>query len=111
MWFYFNRFFLKLTLYLIFVLFFVAAANSQPALDSIKQELKLKPHPFATLNSRNSFVDNSIVNVFGVIAGIKYGNKLRFGIGYNQLYNPPKKLNQNVEYINELGNHILLERD
>ncbi len=48
--------------------------------------------------------------MFGVIAGIKYGNKLRFGIGYNQLYNPPKKLNQNVEYINELGKPYIIEK-
>ncbi len=104
---YFNRFFLTSFLFLVF---FVHSVKSQPALDSIKQELKLKPHPFATLNSRNSFVDNSIVNVFGLIAGIKYGDKLRLGIGYNQLYNPPKKLNQNVEYINELGKPYIIEK-
>jgi len=106
----FNRFFLKLFTSFLVLFLIVNAVNAQPTLDSIKQELKHKPHPFATLNSRNSFVDNSIVNVFGVIAGIKYGEKLRLGIGYNQLYNPPKKLNQNVEYINELGKPYIIEK-
>lgn len=107
---YSRRFLSKLFLLFYSAFFLIKCVQAQPALDSIKQELKLKPHPFATLNSRNSFVDNSIVNVFGVIAGIKYGNKLRFGIGYNQLYNPPKKLNQNVEYINELGKPYIIEK-
>jgi len=85
-------------------------STSQPAIDTIKKSLQLKPHLFAKLDSRNSFIDNSLVHIFGAKAGIKYGNKLRFGLGYNQLYNPPKGLNQNIEYVNELGKPYFISR-
>jgi len=84
-------------------LFALTAAKAQPTLDTIKYCLKQKPRPFAKLDSRNSFIDNSIVNIFGAIAGINYGKRLSFGVGYNQLYNPPKNFNQDVEYINSFG--------
>jgi hypothetical protein len=88
-----------------FFLFLLAfsAAEAQPTLDTIKYCLKQKPRPFAKLDSRNSFIDNSVVNIFGAIAGINFGKRLSFGIGYNQLYNPPKNFNQDVEYINSFG--------
>ncbi|MBL7883769.1 MAG: hypothetical protein JNL69_06845 [Bacteroidia bacterium] len=99
----------NLFLPLLFCLLFVTS-KSQPAIDTIKKSLQLKPHLFAKLDSRNSFIDNSLVHVFGAKAGVKFGSKLRFGIGYNQLYNPPKGLNQNIEYVNELGKPYFISR-
>jgi hypothetical protein len=92
---------IKIILFLSF--FVVFTAKAQPTLDTIKYCLKQKPRPFAKLDSRNSFINNSIVNVFGTIAGINFGKRLSFGIGYNQLYSPPKNFNQDVEYFNSLG--------
>ncbi|MBN8694987.1 MAG: hypothetical protein J0L87_00540 [Bacteroidetes bacterium] len=92
------------------MVFMISVGIAQPTLDTIRSEFRKKPHPFVTLNSRNSFVNNEIVNVFGIKAGLKYGNKLRLGIGYNQLYNPPKNLNENFEYINELGKPYIISK-
>ncbi|MGZ4041992.1 MAG: hypothetical protein ACXVO9_02240, partial [Bacteroidia bacterium] len=86
-----------------FFIFAATIANAQPTMDTIKSCLRHKPKPSASLDTRNSFINNDIVNVFGLIAGISYGKRLSFGIGYNQLYNPPKNFNQDVEYFNSFG--------
>jgi len=83
--------------------FALKTAEAQPTLDTLRYCLKQRPSPFAKLDSRNSFIENNIVNIFGAIAGVNFGKRLSFGIGYNQLYNPPKNFNQNIEYINALG--------
>jgi hypothetical protein len=88
---------------LVILLFCVSSARSQSTLDTIKSCLKQRPKPFGKLDCRNSFIDNNSVNIFGAIAGINYGKRLSFGIGYNQLYNPPKSFNQDIEYISALG--------
>ncbi len=89
---------------LLLILFLcISSVRAQPTLDTIKSCLKQRPKPFGKLDCRNSFIDNNIVNIFGAIAGINYGKRLSFGIGYNQLYNPPKSLNQDIEYISALG--------
>ena len=72
-------------------------------MDTIRSCFKQKPKPFAKLDTRNSFIDNSIVNIFGAIAGVSFNKRLSFGVGYNQLYNPPKNFDQDVEYINSFG--------
>lgn len=65
----------------------------------IKGLLKEKPRFEIKLDSRNSFISSSNVRVFGVKAGIIYGNKLSFGLGYNFLRS---KLDQN-NYLTEMG--------
>ena len=93
-----------------FILFCVLQIKSQSTLDTIKNCLKQKPRPFAKLDSRNSFIDNNLVNIFGVKAGISYGKRLGFGIGYNQLYKPPKNLNEDAEYLNALGKPYIISK-
>jgi hypothetical protein len=95
---------LKKTIPFLFLLLLsITAAKAQPAMDTIQYALQQKPKPFAKLDSRNSFINNSIVNIFGAIAGVNFGKKISFGLGYNQLYHPPKTFDQDIEYINALG--------
>lgn len=91
------------SIFLSFLLFVVLTTKAQPALDSIINCLKKKPHLFVSVDSRNSFINNNIVSIFGARAGITYGKRLSFGIGYNQLYNPPTSFKEDIEYINALG--------
>jgi hypothetical protein len=72
--------------------------------------LKHRPTPFISADSRISFVDHNPVYIFGLKAGISYNKKLRFGLGYNQLYNPPKNLDQDIQYINSLGKPYIITK-
>ena len=74
--------------------------KAQPALDTIRDCLKQTPHLFGKLDSRNSFISNSQAKIFGVKLGLNYGNRLHFGIGYNQLYRPAKDFDKQVYFIN-----------
>jgi hypothetical protein len=99
---------------IIFLLFFFALigiqSKAQPTLDTIKFCLQQKPHLFAKLDSRNSFINNSLVNVFGVKAGIRYYKRLSFSLGYYQLYNPPKSFSEDVQYINSHGSEYIIRK-
>lgn len=77
------------------------SSNAQPTIDTLKYCLKQRPHLFAKLDTRNSFISNSRAKIFGVKAGLKYGKRLSFGIGYNQLYPPAKKFDTQVYYRNQ----------
>ncbi len=55
-------------------------------MDTIQWCLKEKPHLFGKIDTRNSFVYNSRIKIFGVKAGLNYGKRLHVGIGYNQIY-------------------------
>ena len=74
--------------------------NAQPTLDTIKDCLKQKPHLFGKLDSHNSFISNSRAKILGVKFGLNYGDRLHFGIGYNQLYPDAKKFEKQVYYTN-----------
>ncbi len=63
--------------------------------------LKQKPHLFLKLDSRNSFIYNSRVKIFGIKGGVSYGKRLSFGIGYNQLQPPSHNFNRQVYYTNQ----------
>lgn len=84
------------------VLFFscvLFSAKAQPTIDSLKYCLKLRPHVFARLDSRISFISNEQAKIYGAKAGLKYGKRLSFGLGYNQLYPPTKKYDRQVYYL------------
>lgn len=87
----------KLFLILVFssVLF---SSSAQPTIDTLKYCLKQPPHLFAKLDTRNSFISNSRAKIFGVKAGVRYGKRLSFGIGYNQLYPPAKNFDKLIYY-------------
>lgn len=100
---------LKRALFIILLLLSLLT-KAQPTLDTIKLCLTKKPHPFAKLDSRSSFIDNNLVNVFGAKAGIRFYKKLSFSLGYYQLYNPPKSFNEDVYYINSLGRPYIIQK-
>ncbi len=85
------------------LLFFVATLKAQPTLDTIKYCLTQKPHLFLKFDNRNSFIENSRAKIFGVVMGINYGNRLYFGIGYNQLYPPTTNFDEKFYFVNHYG--------
>ena len=74
------------------------SSSAQPTIDTLKYCLKQRPHLFAKLDTRNSFISNSRAKIFGIKAGLRYGKRLSFGIGYNQLYPPAKNFDTQVYY-------------
>lgn len=74
----------------IFLLITSFALKAQPTLDTIKWCFQQKPHLFAKLDTRNSFVENSRAKIFGIKTGLNFGKRLHVGVGYNQLYPPAK---------------------
>ncbi len=77
--------------------------RAQPALDTIKLCLREKPYPFFKFDNRNSFIENSRAKILGIKAGICYGHRLQFGIGYNQLYPPTTNFDNQHHFINNYG--------
>jgi hypothetical protein len=69
---------------------------AQPTLDTIQWCLKQKPHVFGKLDTRNSFIYNSRIKIFGLKVGLSYGKRLYVGIGYNQIY-PYAKATKNFD--------------
>jgi len=69
---------------------------AQPTLDTIQWCLKQKPHLFGKLDTRNSFVYNSRIKIFGLKAGLSYGKRVFIGLGYNQIY-PSAKATKNFD--------------
>jgi hypothetical protein len=88
---------------LIFLFFFVFKSEAQPTLDTIKDCLKHRPQPFAKLDGTNSFIENSRAKIFGLKAGLSFGKRLQFGIGYNQLYPPAENFDQQLYFYNSFG--------
>jgi hypothetical protein len=81
----------------------IHTVKAQSTLDTIIACLKQKPRLFAKLDSRNSFINNELVNILGAKAGIIYGKRLSFGIGYSQLYKAPQNLNEEIHYTDASG--------
>jgi hypothetical protein len=100
---------MKNKIYLFIILFILChSLKAQLVLDSIKYSLKQKSHLFAKLDNRNSFIDNNAVNIFGAKIGLSFNKNLSFGIGYYQLYNPPKNFNKDILYVNSIGNQYII---
>jgi len=79
-------------------------AIGQPTLDTIQWCLKQKPHVFGKLDTRNSFIYNSRIKIFGLKVGLSYGKRLYIGIGYNQIYpyaKATKNFDKQIYYTND----------
>lgn len=63
----------------------------------LKQAIREKPKLELRLDSRNSFINQSGVRVYGLKVGVQFDNKLSFGLGYNQLWS---EVNNSIEYKN-----------
>ncbi len=70
-----------------FFIFFIMVFSYTKAqlLDSLKQDLKMKPVFHYKLDSRSAFIGNKSANVWGIKLGIGFNKNLRFGLGYNYL--------------------------
>lgn len=82
---------------------FTISTIAQPTLDTIKLSLKQKPHLFGKFDTRNSFIDNSRAKIFGLKTGLNFGNRLYFGIGYNQLNPPSQDFDKLIFIVNSNG--------
>lgn len=65
--------------------------NAQHFEAEIKQALKTKPKLDFRLDSRNSFINQNGVKVFGFKVGAQFDDKLSFGLGYNFLWSELSK--------------------
>ena len=90
---------LKFSAFLLFCCFIVSA-SAQPTMDTIMDCLHQKPHLFAKFDTRNSFISNARIKVFGIKTGLNYGKRLHFGIGYNQFYRPSTNFDKQVYFVN-----------
>ena len=77
------------------------AAKAQPAFYTIRDCLKYRPHVFGKFDSRNSFIDNSRAEIFGIKIGLDFNERLQFGIGYNQLYSKATDFEKMVFFANK----------
>lgn len=57
--------------------------------EELRAALKSKPTFEFKLDSRNAFISNTGVRVFGFKLGVNYDDKLSLGLGYNQLWSQP----------------------
>lgn len=78
------------TFFLTVCLIFLSSASwaqpSRPAIgDSIKAALAQEPTLSLRLNTRNAFVTGRPVRTYGIKAGLSYGQRITFGIGYHWL--------------------------
>ena len=65
-------------------------------LDTLREVVKRKYSIDARLESRNSFIDNSLTTVSGARLGLAFQQKLRFGLGVNWLKSDISRSNTRV---------------
>lgn len=85
---------------LFFCLMLVSTAGfSQQFEQELKEAIKEKPRFEVRFDSRNSFISQSGVRVFGVKLGLQFQEKLSIGLGYNQLWS--SLTNQDIQWQNQ----------
>ncbi len=70
------------------IFLFVSFCIKGQFLDTFKVFLRSRPSVDARLESRYSFMNNSLIKVSGVRLGLSFRRKLRVGIGYSWLNTP-----------------------
>ncbi|MEO6901651.1 MAG: hypothetical protein ABI315_00690 [Bacteroidia bacterium] len=93
----------KLILFLILLNLLQLKTIAQPTIDTMKWCLQQKPHLFGKIDTRQSFIYNNRVKIIGIKGGLNYGKRLQFGLGYNQLYSPSKKLDKQLYFFDTNG--------
>jgi len=68
----------------------VIGIHAQHFEEELRLALKEEPKFEFKLDSRNAFISNTGVRVFGFKLGLNFDDKLSFGLGYNQLWSNPK---------------------
>lgn len=71
---------------LFFFIVFAQATFAQQFEQELKEAIRQKPRLELRFDSRNSFISQSGVRVFGFKLGLQYQEKLSIGLGYNQLW-------------------------
>jgi hypothetical protein len=87
----------------IIIFFFVSFFAKGQFLDTFKVFLRSKPSISARLESRYSFMNNSLAKISGVRIGLSFKRKLRVGIGYSWL---DTDVTENKLITDALGNSI-----
>lgn len=83
---------IRLTLSFIIFLSSFLFSYSQPSVEEeLRNALKKKPRLEFRLDSRNTFISQDGVRVFGLKLGLSFDNKLTFGLGYNELLSKVKR--------------------
>ena len=75
------------TKYLILILLFFSFSfqGKSQLMDSIHVCLQAPPKPMVKLNNRGSFMANKSATVIGLVLGVSFNKRLKFGLGYNQV--------------------------
>ena len=69
---------------ILLILFLSFPADSQ-LIDSLEYYFSKKPKLDIRLDSRNAFITNRQVQIFGIKAGVNHSRSVKYGLGYNQL--------------------------
>ncbi|MAC94794.1 MAG: hypothetical protein CMC96_04760 [Flavobacteriales bacterium] len=75
---------------LVVAVFCTIGIHAQHFEEELRLALKEDPKFEFKLDSRNAFISNTGVRVFGFKLGLNFDEKLSFGLGYNQLWSRPK---------------------
>jgi len=80
-------------IYLLLLTFgFTFQSYSQEFEKELRTAIQENPKFELRFDSRNSFINQSGVRVYGIKAGVQFDNKLSFGLGYNQLRSSIKNI-------------------
>jgi hypothetical protein len=67
---------------------FTAFTSQCQFIDTLQSVIERKGSFVFSLDSRDSYINNNYANIFGVMAGVCFGEKLTIGGGYNALSSP-----------------------
>jgi len=94
-------FIFKTILFLFFFLIYISTYAQ--FMDSIHSCLQHSPKPMIKLNNKGSFVANKPASVVGLVMGLSFNKRLKFGLGYNEVIS---HIHKNY-YLNDyLGNPV-----
>ncbi|PID95473.1 MAG: hypothetical protein CSA94_01430, partial [Bacteroidetes bacterium] len=77
---------------IVFAFLFSTHSFSQPIEKEINTSLKEKGKLFLRFDTKNSFITNSKVKIFGINLGLNHNNTIKYGIGFHSiLFSPVHK--------------------
>ncbi len=73
-------------LFFVFLSVFGSVVSAQTEMmDTLRTALQYKPKPLVGFGGRNSFIQNSRADIWGINAGISLHKRVRIGAGYNYM--------------------------
>lgn len=76
---------------IILVIFSVGVTKSQIVEEDISEAMQKKPDFFLRFDSKNSFIANAGVKIWGLNAGMNHGDTFKYGVGLYGLSTPVKR--------------------